>query len=275
MLTKLTNRQNIAAMKDKVNEVIDTVNQVNTVQTVPSATQTIREDFAYYTGFHNDLGNPSIYFKYSNYTSDGSQSAGYSALSGRLDLTATCTDGGQARNQLLGTELSLNNLAGEEHYFETRVLASAGDGSTHPALETAFGFSGVLNANAGPESKFGVLFTFNYGANSGSVSSPTVTAVVYNNQSPTPSVIFSSVISGSFGNVYTSPAWNVFGIRLTTTKAIFYVNGTQVAEFSSGLFSTPLIFRPYLSSTCFSEDGYFGDGASSIDYIAVLSNLVR
>lgn len=262
-------------MKDKVNELVDTVNAVNTVQTVPSATQSIREDFAYYTGFHNDLGNPSLFFKYTSYTSDGSQTAGYTASSGRLSLDAACTDAGLVRNQLLGSELSLNNLAGEEHYFETRFLASAGDGSTHPALETVVGFSGVLSATAGPDTKFGVLFSLNYGANTGGTSTPTVTAVVYNNQSPTPSTVFSSVISGSYGNVYTSPAWNVFGIRLTTTKAIFYINGTQVAEFSSGLFSTPLTFRPYVSSTCFAEDGYFGDGASLIDYIAILSNLVR
>lgn len=283
-LAQVEKTDSFEVQRQKINDIAVTVDSINDIQNLPGSTQYVKEDFFYHNSFQSDFGGPSIYFKYRAVEGGPTPASSGNISTGIMTVTGVVSDPTDTvKSELRSNYIIQRNVAGESHYTEALFsLYSPSGGFENPAMETSFGFSNNLASldtapSASIVAKSFVGFLMGYGAAELTPGqTPTVQAVVYNNQSPTPSQIFAVDVSSHVnGDIYDNQEYNKFGVYIDKDKAMFYVNGTLVATFTSTFFNTGIVYQSTLRNDIFSEDDFIGYGVIEVDYIAIQSKLVR
>lgn len=269
--------------RQKINELSLALGNIDKDVNSPSNSQYIREDFNYWDGFGDAVlgGQPSIYFRQQFHDlGTGTPSHGSQVYLGYYNSTISpLAIGNDQSARLYGALGRSPYKVNQYRTFETAVAIASGTATPLPKMFTAIGF---MTDYADPRASVGVFFEISSpgGANTvGSPVTPSIRAVVVNNQLPTPAVIFDQVIANVFTQTMYVPddedtVFTVYKIHLTNTEATFFINGTQVAQFASSLFGTSWDYVPQIQTRA-DGTGFLGEVKTKTDFIAIKSSVSR
>lgn len=286
-LAQVERSDTIEIQRQKINLLVDQANRLSGYSDSPKDLQVIREDFNVINYMYDPAltpfsYQPSPYFRYRNDDANANSSGEFTIYSGGLlSLKSTVTDIGGSHTAAISARNHLNPVASTDYVsFETRVALQNDSGSDSAKMIMSAGFTTALylvDSSTNPRSKYGVFFEITApSAPAAAFSSPTLRAVVVNDQSPTPAVIFDQLIAGShFGNL-SNPQYATLKIVATRSSVTFYLNGESAALFTTTNFALAAYLTPFVHVKNFEDGGYFAGTADAlVDYISVQNKITR